>query len=347
MSAITGILYRDGRNVNPLLIKKMNDILSHRGPDCSAIWFDGPIAFGHQMLYTTTESLNETLPFHDEKADLVITADARIDNRKELSEELDIEDKKDVSDSFFILKSYEKWGETCSEHLLGDFVFAIWDKKKKILFCSRDHMGIKPFYYYLDEKVFAFGTEIKALFSIPEVKHDLNELKIGLYLKRDGTDKHLTFYKDILSLTAANYLLVNQNFTLKKMYWKLDPESRIVMDSDEEYFKAYQEIFTEAVNCRLRSAFPIGSDLSGGLDSSSVVCMAKQLLDKKKSKTKLETFSQVFDYFKESDERYYINKVLDFIKIKPNFIKSDNINPLDNMDTILWIIRINHIFYLF
>jgi len=336
MSAITGIFYRDGRNVNPEVIKKMNNILSHRGPDCSAIWSDGPIAFGHQMLYTTTESLNEILPFHDEKAGLVITADARIDNRKELSEELDIEDKEDVSDSYFILKSYEKWGEKCPEHLLGDFAFAIWDKKKKKLFCSRDHMGIKPFYYYSDDKLFIFGTEIKALFSIPEVNYDLNELKIGLYLKRDGTDKHLTFYKNILSLTAANYICVNQQFTLKKMYWKLDPESRIVMDSDEEYFKAYKEIFTEAVNCRLRSAFPIGSDLSGGLDSSSVVCIAKQLLDRKKSKTKLETFSQVFDYFKESDERYYINKVLDFIEIKSNFIKCDNINPVDQIDTILW-----------
>ena len=183
---------------------------------------------------------------------------------------------------------------------------------------------------------FVFGSEIKALFSIPGVKQDLNELKVGLYLKRDRTDKHLTFYKNILSLTAANYLCINQHNTLKKIYWQLDPESKIIMDSDEEYFKAYQEIFTEAVNCRLRSAFPIGFDLSGGLDSSSVVCTAKQILDKKNSKTKLETFSQVFDYFKESDERYYINEVLDFIKIKPNFIKCDNINPLDKIDIVLW-----------
>ncbi len=98
------------------------------------------IAFGHQMLYTTTESLHETLPFHDEKTDLVITADARIDNRKELSEELDIEDKDDVSDSCFILKSYEKWGEKCPEYLLGDFAFAIWDKnEKKIVLCTGSH----------------------------------------------------------------------------------------------------------------------------------------------------------------------------------------------------------------
>jgi len=108
MSAITGIFYRDGRKVDPELIKKMNDRLSHRGPDGSAVWCDGPVALGHQMLWTTPESLHEKLPFEDEESGLVITADARIDNRKELSEELDIEDKKNVSDSYFILKAYEK-----------------------------------------------------------------------------------------------------------------------------------------------------------------------------------------------------------------------------------------------
>ena len=288
------------------------------------------------MLWTTPESLHEKLPFHDKISGLVITADARIDNRGDLSKELNIENNEHVSDSYFILKSYEKWGEKCPEHLLGDFAFAIWDQNNDKLFCARDHMGVKPFYYYSDDEMFVFGTEIKALFAVSGVLYELNKLKLGLYLKMDRTDKHLTFYENIFSLTAANYICVNQKFILKKIYWKLDPESKLIMDSDEEYFKAYKEIFTEAVNCRLRSSFPIGFDLSGGLDSSSVVCIAKQILDKNESQIKLETFSQIFDYFKESDERYYINKVLDVIEIKPNFIKCDNINPFDNLDTILW-----------
>ena len=83
---------------------------------------------------------------------------------KNLSKELDIENNENVSDSYFILKSYEKWGEKCPEYLLGDFAFAIWDKNKEKLFCARDHMGVKPFYYYLDENIFVFGTEIKALY---------------------------------------------------------------------------------------------------------------------------------------------------------------------------------------
>ena len=126
MSAITGIFCRDGRKVKPELIKKVNDSLSHRGPDGSAIWLNGSVGLGHQMMWTTQESLNEKLPF--EEGGLVITADARIDNRKELSEKLHVKNNEDVSDSYFILKAYEMWGENCPEHLLGDFAFAIWDK---------------------------------------------------------------------------------------------------------------------------------------------------------------------------------------------------------------------------
>ncbi len=148
--------------------------------------------------------MHEKLPFHDEKAGLIITADARIDNRKELSEELDIENIEEVSDSYFILKSYEKWGEKCPEHLLGDFAFAIWDEKEEKLFCARDHMGIKPFYYYLNDDIFVFGTEIKALFDVPNVPYQLNKIKVALYLM-DIEDNKLTFYRKYLHFSICSF----------------------------------------------------------------------------------------------------------------------------------------------
>ena len=337
MSAITGIFYRDGRVVKPELIEKMNKRLAHRGPDGSAIWCDGPIAFGHQMLLTTNESLHEKLPFHDEKTDLIITADARIDNRKELSSELDIEDKMEISDSYFILKSYEKWGEKCPEHLLGDFAFAIWDNKENTLFCARDHIGVKPFYYYLSDDMFVFGTEIKALFQVPRVPHEVNELKIAYHLMKVITDKVLTFYEKIYCLPAAHLLTVNQNLNKNEKYWELNPKSRIILNSDEEYIATFLEIFEEAVNCRLRSAFPIGFELSGGLDSSSVVSMAKYILNKENSHQKdINTFSMIFNDFPQVDESYYINKVIDTGGIKPHLICSNKISPLKQINTILW-----------
>ncbi len=336
MSAMTGIFYRDGRKVDPELIKKMNDRLSHRGPDGSAVWVDGSVALGHQMLWTTPESLHEKLPFHDEKAGLVITADARIDNRNELSEELDIEDKEDVSDSYFILKAYEKWGEECPEYLLGDFAFAIWDENEEKLFCARDHMGVKPFYYYLDEEMFVFGTEIKALFCVPNVLCELNEKRIALFLMiNDFFEKESTFYENVKSLTAAHSLKLTKNGSRIKRYWKLDPESQIVMGSDEDYASAFLEIFTEAVRCRLRRHGPVGVMLSGGLDSSSVTCTARKIFNENECLDKIHSFSYIFDDFPESDERYFIKKVVDSGGIEPHFIKCDEINPLEKINAML------------
>lgn len=333
MSAITGIFYRDGRKVDPKLIKKMNDRLSHRGPDGSAVWCDGSVAFGHQMLWTTPESLHEKLPF--EESGLVITSDARIDNRKELSEELDIEDKEDVSDSYFILKSYEKWGEDCPKYLLGDFAFAIWDKNEEKLFCARDHMGVKPFYYYISNDKFFFATELKAIFFNQEIPRKINELKVADFLSSMFEDREITFYEDILRLPASNFIKIcKNNFKIDK-YWSLNLEKRLKLDSDEKYTKKFRDAFNESVKCRLRSAFPIGSMLSGGLDSSSIVCTASEILSKNGNQ-KLKTFSAVFDDMPECDESHYIKKVVEEKEIEPHYVHADKISPLVGIKKILW-----------
>ena len=322
MSSITGILYRDGRLMSPSIIQNMNDCLSHRGPDGSALWNNDTVAIGHQMLYTTSESLHEMLPFYDEETQIAITADARIDNRKDLAIELDISDNEDISDSYFILKSYEMWGENCPKHLLGDFVFGIWDNKENKLFCARDHMGVKPLYYYLNENIFLFSTEIKALFNLSEVPRELNEKKLALYLNRDILDKEQTFYKDIKSLPAAHFLKITSEKFTKEIYWKLDPNLDLKMDSEEDYAKAFKDIFTEAVRCRLRSHYPIGFELSGGLDSSSIVCMAKKILKQEDPENfeVINSYSRVYDKISECDESLYIKKVLDTGNINPTFL---------------------------
>lgn len=335
MSAITGIFYRDGRKVDPELIKKMNNRLSHRGPDGAAVWCEESVAFGHQMLWTTPESLHEKLPFEDNDSELVITADARIDNRDELSKELDIKDKEDVSDSYFILKAYERWGENCSEYLLGDFVFVIWDKNEEKLFCARDHMGVRPFYYYLDDNAFFFATEIKALLKLPEIPIKLNKVKIACHLVGLFEDREITFYNDILRLPAATNLVVGYDNKKFGKYWELDLNKNIIMDSDEDYAAAFLDIFEEAVRCRLRSAFPIGFQLSGGLDSSSVVCTAKKILAEK-SDLPLKTYSATFDNTPECDEQYYINEVVNFGNFEPQIVKADKISPLSEKDDMIW-----------
>ena len=182
MSAITGIFYRNGRDVNLDQINKMNDSLSYRGNDGSGVCLDGSVALGHQMLHTTKESILEKLPFKDENSGIIITADARIDNRDELASTLKLENNSKVPDSLFILKAYQKWGEQCPEKLLGDFAFVIWDNQK--IFCARDHIGVKPFYYYLSNNAFFFASEIKALLTNPEIKYQINKTKDSIFLIR-------------------------------------------------------------------------------------------------------------------------------------------------------------------
>lgn len=333
MSAVTGIFYRQGVNVDETLIKKMNDRLSHRGPDGSNYWFDGSVGLGHQMLHTTTESLHETLPFEEEG--LVITADARIDNRSELSDKLDVPDKEDISDSYFILKAYQKWGEECTGELLGDFAFAIWDTAEEKLFCARDHMGVKPFYYYLTEELFAFGTELKAILSIPEVPHKINQVRVAQYLLSILEDKEITFYEGIKRLPAAHSLKVDSDNVICDEYWILDPDFEVNLSSDEEYVHKFKEIFTESVRCRLRSAFDLGFSLSGGLDSSSVFCTARQLL-LEEGNNNIKTFSAIFNDVPESDEQEFIKAVLNGGHVEPTYINADKISPLADYERMFW-----------
>lgn len=335
MSAITGIFYRDGRNIPTDQIINMNDVLSHRGKDGSGVWSEGSVALGHQMLCTTSESLHEKLPFYDEETELSITADARIDNREELSKLLKLQNNENIPDSIYILKAYEKWGESCLQKILGDFAFAIWDDHQKKLFCARDHMGVKPFFYNISENTFFFATEIKALFANPEIKKKLDEKKVAYFLSGIYDDREITFYENISRLPAANKLVVTfDNFILEK-YWELDYKKRIILDSESEYTEYFIKIFNNAIKCRLRSASPLGAMLSGGLDSSSIVCTAREIL-LKNGGYPLKTFSEIFKRTPEADESEYIDHVLQKGFLNPHFVNVDDHSPILNLDPILW-----------
>ena len=144
MSGILGIINLDRQPVDQLDLDRMLQVLAHRGPDGKRIWADGSVGLGQLMLCTTPESVTEQLPWKDPQSGLCITADARIDNRSELSVALSLETSiaKQSPDSQLILKAFGKWGENCVDHLLGDFAFAIWDSSNRYLFCARDPFTI-------------------------------------------------------------------------------------------------------------------------------------------------------------------------------------------------------------
>lgn len=210
MSAISGIFYFDNQPVNISLPERMADCLLHRGPDGGGIWANGPVAFGHRLLHTTPQSLFEKLPLASQSGNLVITADVRIDNRDELIAALGFDhyDFASITDAQLILAAYEKWGEACPAKLLGDFAFAIWDSHNQTVFCVRDAIGVKPFYYYLSDRLFVFATEIKAIFCLPEIVHQPNESRIADHLLGLFRDKTSTLYEGILRLPPAHSITV-------------------------------------------------------------------------------------------------------------------------------------------
>lgn len=329
MSGIAG-LYAPERDVDGDALDGMLRRIDHRGPDGSGTWTDGSAGLGHQLLCTTPESRHESLP--DATDGLVVTADARLDNREELLAELDVGASADsIPDSRLLLAAYDRWGEQCPQHLLGAFAFAVWDESERTLFASRDHMGVKPFYYYHGDALFAFGSEIKALLALDGVPCRLNEARVGDYLAEALEDETATFYEGIRRLPPAHTLRVTGSGLTTREYWSLDPTRHVELDSDEAYAERFRELFAEAVRCRLRSAYPVGSTLSGGLDSSSVACTAAEILEA----DRLHTVSAIFPDVLVCDEWPYIEAVLDHIDVDSHFVRADQTSPLAEFGRVI------------
>jgi asparagine synthase (glutamine-hydrolysing) len=294
MSGIAGIYYRDQHPVDSQPLRAMTEAAVHRGPDGVGHWVQGSVAFGHLQLCTTPESLTEQQPLVTPNGNYAITCDGRVDNRRELIQDLRsfgaVSDR--APDAALVLQAYLVWGTGCLDHITGDFAFALWDGVKRQVFCARDRLGIRPFYYYCDSSKFIFGSEINSLLQHPGVPNQLNEAMVGLYLSGGFSDGEQTFYRGIQQLPAGQFLLVNQGQLSKQLYWELEPDQTINLASDEEYVHRFHELFEEAVRCRLRSPTPVAVTLSGGLDSSSIFCTAGELLARGQSpKCRLRAFS--------------------------------------------------------
>ncbi|MCU1335640.1 MAG: asnB [Bryobacterales bacterium] len=340
MSGIIGLFRRDGAPVGSEMTAGMLGAIMHRGPDNSGVWNKGSAGLGHCMLWTTPESLSEILPFEDTASGLAITCDARIDNRAELIEGLGLQARVgEVTDSALILAAYVKWGVECPSHLIGDFVFAIFDNKNQQMFCARDPMGVKCLYYYLSDRLFAFSSEIKGLTRLSEVPQHLNEVRVLDYLVNLFDDRTITFYQHILRLPQATSLVVSRDQTRASTYWSLDPHRELKLASDEEYSEAFKTCFVESVRCRLRSAYPVVSALSGGLDSSSITCVARQLYDSAGNHQPLDTVSLIFPGLPKEDLRYidereFIDAVLTTGNYRPHFVHADQLTPLQDVRQI-------------
>ena len=332
MSGIAGVFNLNRKPVDQAELERMSQVLEHRGPDGCGLWHSEHVGMSYQKLITTPESRYEWLPMTNRQGSLMLTADVRLDNRAELIEILSLAPSRGnpITDAEIVLAAYSRWGVRCAKKLIGAFAFAIWDEVNQQLYCARDHYGLKPFYFaYLDGKRFAFASEIKAILQLEDIPRMLNEKAIADHLMVPiKDDSRFTFYKHISRLEAGHYLIANESRLRIAAYWDLDPTVELRLTSDMEYAEALREKFTEAVHCRLRSAYPLGAMLSGGLDSSSIVGVAAPKLGK--SRKSLHTFSAVFDTVTRSDERPFIDAVIRKYDplLLPHILRADTVSPL-------------------
>jgi len=295
---------------------------------------DRSIGLGHAMLRTTRESLGERQPSNLEGR-FWITADARLDSRAELTAELQRSGRAvrpNAPDSELILHAYAIWGTPCVEHLRGDFSFGVWDTRNKQLFCARDHFGIKPFYYTQRQGLFVFSNTLNCMRMHPDVSGELNDAAIGDFLLFGlNYNTATTSFRDIQRLPPAHSLSISPEGINIKRYWAPPTDGRIRYSKPEEYVENFQSLLQAAVEDRLRTD-RVGILLSGGLDSSSVAAVTKEVSGKCGQKTEIRGYTSVFESLIPDEEGRYARGVGKFLEIPIQFQALDRVELFEGWD---------------
>jgi asparagine synthase (glutamine-hydrolysing) len=314
MCGIVGIISPDPGKFSISLIQKMTQALSHRGPDGESSWANpsGHVLFGHRRLAIIDLSENGSQAMHYGNR-YTIVYNGEIYNYVELKETLLKKGYvfKSHSDTEVILAAYDCYKERCLEMFDGMFAFTIWDEELKTIFAARDRFGEKPLYYSYDDSSnhLWFASEVKALVA-GGIQAPINDEKLLMFLGLGQTenpqDAEGTFYQNVRQLPPAHFLIYRplEKKLLVKEYWKLDKEKQVSI-SKENAIKRFRELLTTSVARRLRSDVPLGTSLSGGLDSSALVATIHGLTNMSGA---LKTFSAVFPGF-EKDESFFIRSV--------------------------------------
>ncbi len=299
---------RDGAPVDPGAVQRMADSIRFRGPDRAGEWHNATVALAHRLFITTPEAAAERQPLNDERGALSLVFDGRLDNRDELRGHLRRAGMhvREDTDAELVLRGYQLWADELPARLLGDFAFAIWDQEQQTIFCARDVIGVKPFYYYCDAHRLVFASEL-----IPFVASQLIELRPDeafiAELLRDTVYGHTrSLLRGVRRLPGAHALAVTATTERLFRYWSPENIQQIRYSHHSEYAEHARDVLEQAVSARLRANRPVACDLSGGLDSSSVTAIACHLRRAGRAATPLFACSVEFPGL-ECDESSYIN----------------------------------------
>jgi len=334
---ISGIINKNNISVNSDDIKKINNIISHRGPDDEGFFYEKNFAFGHRRLSILDLSNDGHQPMHYLNK-YTITYNGEIYNYLEIKEELlqNGYSFQSNTDTEVILAAYDNWGDKCVSKFNGMWAFALYDKEKEIIFCSRDRFGIKPFYYTETDNKFIFGSEIKQLFNTQEKKLVNTDIVIDYIVTSIIEHTNETFFKGIKKLEASHNLV----YDLKTNKMKIEAYYEIVLDAQvqnlslDKAVSSYKKEFDRAIKYRLRSDVNVGSCLSGGLDSSSVTAIAASLYQGP-SKNKFSAI-HAKSCEKVTDESSYAKEVAEVCNIDLNIIEPSTQDFINSIDEVVY-----------
>jgi asparagine synthase (glutamine-hydrolysing) len=296
VSAVAGIIQFDGAPLAPDGIERMTAAMTARGPHGISHWSNGSVAVGHCALRSTPESLTEVQPLVCENGTLTLVMDGCVDNRDDVRRDLEADGivLRDASDAELVLKAYERWGEESAGRIIGELVFLVWDSKRRSLFGARDAAGTRHVHYYAGDGWFAFASDINGLLALARIAPELNESRLLDYLvdEFDRDDEVGTFYRGISRLPAGHAIRVTEHGARTWRYWNPDSLSELRFSSLDDCAEAFAAQLQVVLKSRLRANGSIGVQLSGGLDSSSIVAVIDKDLRRDLTRP-LKTFSLV------------------------------------------------------
>jgi asparagine synthase (glutamine-hydrolysing) len=293
MCGIAGFVSLDGAPVSPVILKKMTDVLAHRGPDGEGHWIEGSVGIGHRRLaiLDLTPAGHQPMVTSDHR--FVLSYNGEIYNYRELRADLEAEGIwfRSQTDTEVVLNALAQWGTQAVLRFNGMFGLALWDRKEQKLFLARDRYGIKPLYYAQQGQTFAFGSEQKAITAQPNFQRRLNKPALLEYFTFQNIFTDQTLLQDIHLLPAGHWLQLDARSgeVKRAQYWDFRFREPEMPASKQEYLEELDRLFKQAVNRQLVSDVELGAYLSGGMDSGSITAVASQSIPN------LKTFTVGFD----------------------------------------------------
>ncbi len=308
MCGIAGIVKQSGDVVDRALLQRMIGMVNHRGPDAAGFHLSGPVGLAHARL-SIIDLAGGHQPMSNNDKSIWITFNGEIFNYVEIREDLIRKGHRfqTQSDTEVILHLYEEKGEECVHDLNGQWAFAIWDSKRERLFLSRDRLGVRPLFYAKTSDGLLFGSEIKSLLAVPSLPRAIDLQALDELFTFWITLPPRTIFEGVSELPPGHSLVLERGELRVQSYWSLDYDPTKTPVKEEEAKETLLELLLDATRIRLRSDVPVGAYLSGGLDSTVIAALVKQL-----GKTHLKTFSIAFED-KDFDESTFQNEASKYL----------------------------------